>query len=176
MSTAEFETRLTVLYEEPFWIGVSERIENGKLTVAKHTFGAEPSMAEIYEFVLDHSYDLKYSPPVDADMKREHTNPKRRQREARKMVTQKGIGTKSQQALQMQREENKIERKQISKEQKEADKRTKVVWRPGNRRRSHDECHAYHDRHIPWNNDIESDDYGNKHGKFHGNELHIRIS
>jgi hypothetical protein len=38
------------------------------------------------------------------------------------MVAQKGIGTKSQQALQMQREENKIERKQISKDQKEAEK------------------------------------------------------
>ena len=47
MSTAEIETRFTVLYEEPFWIGVSERVENGKLTVAKHTFGAEPSMAEM---------------------------------------------------------------------------------------------------------------------------------
>ena len=122
MSTADIETRSTVLYEEPFWIGVSERVENGKLTVAKHTFGAEPSMADIYEFVLNHSYDLRYSPPVDADMKREHTNPKRRQREARKMIVQKGIGTKSQQALQMQREENKIERKQISKEQMEAEK------------------------------------------------------
>ena len=105
MSTAEIEIRFTVLYEEPFWIGVSERIENGKLTVAKHTFGAEPSMADIYEFVLNHSYDLEYSPSVDADMKKEHRNPKRRQREARKMTAQKGIGTKSQQALQMQREE-----------------------------------------------------------------------
>ena len=59
---------------------------------------------------------------MDADIKREHKNPKRRQREARKMVAQKGIGTKSQQALQMQREEKKIEKKLISKEQKEAEK------------------------------------------------------
>ena len=103
---AKLETRLTVLYEEPFWIGLSERVVNGKLTVAKHVFGAEPSMADIYEFVLNHSYDLEYSPPVDAETKKEHTNPKRRQREARKMTVQKGIGTKSQQALQMQREEH----------------------------------------------------------------------
>ena len=137
MSTADIETRLTVLFEEPFWIGVSERIENGKLTVAKHTFGAEPSMADIYEFVLNHSYDLRYSPPVDADMKREHTNPKRRQREARKMIVQKGIGTKSQQALQMQREENKIERKQISKEQKEAEKRRRFELKQQKKRAKH---------------------------------------
>lgn len=126
-----------MLFEEPFWIGVFERVENGKLTVAKHTFGAEPSMAEIYEFVIRRSYDLKYSPPVDVDMKREHTNPKRRQREARKMIVQKGIGTKSQQALQMQREENKIERKQISKEQKEAEKQRRFELKQQKKRTKH---------------------------------------
>ena len=34
--------KLTVFFEEPFWIGVFERIEDGKLSVAKVTFGAEP--------------------------------------------------------------------------------------------------------------------------------------
>ena len=133
-SMAKLETRLTVLYEEPFWIGLSERVVNGKLTVAKHVFGAEPSMADIYEFVLNHSYDLEYSPPVDAETKKEHTNPKRRQREARKMTAQKGIGTKSQQALQMQREEKKIERKQISKEQKEEEKQRRFELRQKKKR------------------------------------------
>ena len=137
MGIAKLETRLTVLYEGPFWIGLSERVENGKLTVAKHVFGAEPSMADIYEFVLNHSYDQEYSPPVDAEMKKEHTNPKRRQREARKMTAQKGVGTKSQQALQMQREEKKIERKQISKEQKEAEKQLRFELRQKKKREKH---------------------------------------
>ena len=43
----KLETRLTVLYDEPFWIGLSERVENGKLTVAKHVFGAEGRRDEI---------------------------------------------------------------------------------------------------------------------------------
>ena len=34
--------RLTVFFEDPFWIGVFERIENGRLSAAKVTFGAEP--------------------------------------------------------------------------------------------------------------------------------------
>ena len=34
--------RLTVFFEEPFWIGVFERISEGKLSVCKVTFGAEP--------------------------------------------------------------------------------------------------------------------------------------
>lgn len=35
-------SRLTVFFEEPFWIGVFERISEGKLSVCKVTFGAEP--------------------------------------------------------------------------------------------------------------------------------------
>lgn len=34
--------KLTVFFEKPFWVGVFERIENGKLSVSKVTFGAEP--------------------------------------------------------------------------------------------------------------------------------------
>ena len=34
--------RLTVFFEEPFWVGVFERISEGKLSVCKVTFGAEP--------------------------------------------------------------------------------------------------------------------------------------
>ena len=30
--------KLTVYFEEPFWVGVFERIEDGKLSVAKVTF------------------------------------------------------------------------------------------------------------------------------------------
>ena len=32
--------KLTVFFEEPFWVGIFERIEDGKLSVAKVTFGA----------------------------------------------------------------------------------------------------------------------------------------
>ncbi len=49
-------------------------------------------------------------------------NPKRMQREAKRQTMRGGIGTKSQQALQLQREEKKTERRRITREQKEADK------------------------------------------------------
>ena len=111
--------KLTVFFEEPFWIGVFERIENGKLSVCKVTFGAEPKDYEVWEFVLRYYYQLKFSPSVDVVVKKEVTNPKRVQREARKQSASSGIGTKSQQALQLQREENKLERKTISREQRE---------------------------------------------------------
>lgn len=38
---------LTVFFEEPFWVGVFETIEEGKLTVCKVTFGVEPKDYEI---------------------------------------------------------------------------------------------------------------------------------
>ena len=46
-------------------------------------------------------------------------NPKRRSRNARKHLENAGIGTKSQQALQRQREEMKKERRQVSREERE---------------------------------------------------------
>ena len=76
--------KLTVYFENPFWVGVFERIENGKLSVCKVTFGSEPKNYEVWEYVLKNYYQLKFSPAVDVVVKKEATNPKRVQREAEK--------------------------------------------------------------------------------------------
>ena len=47
--------KLTVYFENPFWVAVFEHIEDGLLSVSKVTLGAEPKDYEIYEFVLNHS-------------------------------------------------------------------------------------------------------------------------
>ncbi len=113
--------KLKVLFEEPFWVGVFEKIENGRLSVAKVTFGAEPKDCEVYEFILKHYYDLQFSPAVEIAVAEKHKNPKRMQREIKKMMTDTGIGTKSQQALKLQHEQFKTERKKKSREQKQAE-------------------------------------------------------
>ena len=64
-------------------------------------------------------------------------NPKRKQREARKQSQVSGIGTKSQQALQLQREENKLERKIISREMKEAEKQRQFELKQQKRKEKH---------------------------------------
>ena len=51
---------LTVLFDAPFWVGVFERVDDDKLTVAKVTFGAEPKDYEIYDFILKNFYRLKF--------------------------------------------------------------------------------------------------------------------
>ena len=114
--------KLTVYFEEPFWVGIFERIEDGKLSVAKVTFGAEPKDYEVQEFVQKYYFSLKFSPAVDTVVKDIKRNPKRMQREAKKQMQEIGIGTKSQQALKLQQEQNKQERKVRSQEKKEAEK------------------------------------------------------
>ncbi|MBO5560039.1 MAG: YjdF family protein [Firmicutes bacterium] len=114
--------KLTVFFDEPFWVGVFERYDNGKLSVCKVTFGAEPKEQEVYAFILGHYNALRFSREVDIWQRKAADNPKRRQRNARKQIEQSGIGTRSQRALQMQLEQNKQERKVKKREQKLADK------------------------------------------------------
>ena len=113
--------KLTVYFEEPFWIGVFERIEDGKLSVAKVTFGAEPKDYEVQEYIRKHYSSLKFSPAVDTVVKDMKRNPKRMQREAKKQMQETVIGTKSQQALKLQQEQNKQEHKVRRREKKEAE-------------------------------------------------------
>lgn len=116
------EVKLTVLFQEPFWAGVFERTEKGELTVCRVVFGAEPKDAQIYEFILKQYDRLKFSPAVEAFQRTAADSPKRRQRSAKKELSPGRIGTKSQQALQLQREQGKLERRRVSREQREAER------------------------------------------------------
>ena len=113
--------KLTVYFAEPFWVGVFERICDGKLSVAKVTFGAEPKDYDIQEFVLKHYYDLQFSPAVETIVKKDKKNPKRVLRDVKKQLQNNGIGTKSQQALKLQHELKKEEYKSNSKHKKQMD-------------------------------------------------------
>ena len=111
--------KLTIYFEAPFWVGVFERIENRKLSVAKVTFGVEPKDYDVLEFVNRNYYHLQFSPAVETVVKDTKKNPKRAQRDAKKQTMETGIGTKSQQALKFQQEQNKLARKERSKKERE---------------------------------------------------------
>ena len=102
---------MTVFFESPFWVCILERIRDGKLSVAKVTFGAEPRDREVRDFLLDHWSELRFSPAFGTVVKDVIVNPKRSLREARKQVLEIGIGTKSQLALKMRQEQLKQERR-----------------------------------------------------------------
>ena len=113
--------KLTVYFEAPFWVGVFERVRDGKLSVAKVTFGTEPKDYEVQEYIQKCYSALKFSPVVETVVKELKRNPKRMQREAKRQMQETGIGTKSQQALKLQQEQNKQEHKVRRREKKEAE-------------------------------------------------------
>ena len=129
--------RLTVFFENPFWIGVFEQISEGKLSVCKVTFGAEPKDYEIYDFVLKNYYRLRFSPAVATAVKEADRNPKRIRREVRRQVQTVGIGTKSQQALKLQQEQLKTERRTVSREEREAEKQRRFELKQQKRKEKH---------------------------------------
>lgn len=109
----------------------------GKLSVCRVVFGSEPKDYEVYEFVLRHYDQLNFSPAVASDLKAVRANPKRMQREASKAMRDTGVGTKSQQALQLQREQMKQERKQESRVKKEAEKQRRFELKQQKRKEKH---------------------------------------
>jgi hypothetical protein len=131
-------SKLTVFFEEPFWVGVCECEYKGKYEVCKITFGAEPRDCEIYDFVLKNWNRLKFSPSIETiGPDEKHTNPKRMQRTLKRQLQKTGIGTKAQQALKLQREQCRIERKSRSRKQREAEKKRQFELRQKKHREKH---------------------------------------
>jgi len=130
--------RLQVFFEEPFWVGIFERIDNDKLSVCKITFGAEPKDYEVQASILKNYHKLRFSPSVDSIAEeKERINPKRLQREVKKQIKNVGIGSKSQQALKLQQEQGKLERKSYFREQHEAKKEFQYKLKQQKRREKH---------------------------------------
>ena len=130
--------RLSVFFEEPFWIGLYERQTGGRYEVCKITFGAEPKDVEVHQYLLERWADLRFSPPMGAAEPDEHPrNPKRLQRGAQRAVQSAGVGTKAQQALQLQHEQGKLARKERSKEQREAEAERQFSLRQEKRKEKH---------------------------------------
>jgi hypothetical protein len=113
--------KLTILFNEPFWVGIFEAMDGYELKVCKVTFGAEPRDQEIHEFILMNFYRLNFSGSVEIE-KNELTpkkqNPKRLQRAIRKETDIRGVGTKAQIAMKLQHDQLKLQRKKKTKEQR----------------------------------------------------------
>lgn len=128
---------LIVFFEDPFWVGIFERVSGGQLSVCKVTFGPEPKDYEVKEFVIKNYDQLRFSPAVETAVKEWKPNPKRAQREVHKQVQQRGIGTKSQNALKLQQEQMKTEKKLICRERREAEKQRLFELKQQKRKEKH---------------------------------------
>lgn len=132
------EGRLTVFYDGSFWVGVYERISGSRLEASKITFGEEPKDYEVYEFLLQNWHRLRFSPSVEIHKKQEgNLSPKRRQRMVKKQLETHGTGTKAQQALKLQQEQNKTVRREKSRKEKEEEKQRQFELKQQKRKEKH---------------------------------------
>ena len=81
---------LTVLHDGQFWIGIFEHADEGRYGACRVVFGAaEPTDVELVAFIVRRwttlAFDMAADPSATADAVLSHANPKRRQREARKI-------------------------------------------------------------------------------------------
>ena len=100
---------LTVYHDGQFWVGLAERVEDGRYGVARIVFGAEPSNEEILRFVVNKWAKLAFFGDDPTEASKPAKNPKRRAREASRALKQPAMGTKAQQTLASQREAMKRE-------------------------------------------------------------------
>ena len=125
--------KLTVFFENPFWVGIFENIENDNLSVCKVTFGSEPKEYEIYDFILERFDTLKFSNEMKSNFNEKVKNPKRRQKE----LQSKKFLKKSEEILKLQYEENKKERKVKTKQEKELEKQRKFLLKQEKKKQKH---------------------------------------
>lgn len=133
-----YKSSFTVLFENPFWIGVYERFGNGTYEVCKITFGVEPKDYEVYSFLLQNWNKLRFTLPIKTEkIEKRKMNPKRMQRQINSQLEDRGIGTKAQQALQLQQEQNKAAKRVKTKEQKDIERKRQYTLRQEKKKAKH---------------------------------------
>ncbi|RDY22931.1 DUF2992 family protein [Romboutsia maritimum] len=115
--------KLTVLFQNPFWIGIFEDEYEKEYNVAKIVLGSEPTEVQLYEFILKNYNEISFKKAESQILStQKKVNYKRLQREVKKQQNEKGIGTKAQNAMKIQHEAAKVERIKKRKERKEAER------------------------------------------------------
>jgi hypothetical protein len=119
--------RLTILFDAPYWVALLEVEQDGYLYAARHIFGAEPGDQEVYDFVQRDLMALQARMTVGTrvgmaaeNSENRTTNYNRSQREVRRQLSQQVVVSKAQEALRLQIEQDKRERKQNRREEREA--------------------------------------------------------
>ncbi len=133
-----YKSSFTILFEDPFWIGLYERVRDGTYEVCKITFGAEPKDYEVYSFLLQNWNKMRFTLPIKTEkIEKRKINPKRLQRQISSQLEDRGMGTKAQQVLQLQREQNKAAKRIKTKEQKEIERKQQYALRQEKKKAKH---------------------------------------
>jgi hypothetical protein len=134
----EIRSKLTLFFDEPFWVGIFEKTFEGKYEACRIVFGSEPKDYEVYDFLIKNFNSLKFtdSMPVEVIVQ-EKINHKRLQKQIKSELEIRGAGTKSQLALKLQYEANKTERKNEYKELREVEEDRRFQLRQEKKKKKH---------------------------------------
>ena len=133
MSKVKNQINLTLYFDGRFYVALLERQQEKLISLAKHIFGAEPSDAELYEFVLHEIQNLHFTNPeqiAEYTVARCRINYKRMLRQVKKELKNNKLKkeTLAQEQIRLQLERNaKMKRKSLSKIVKKENKRDKFI-------------------------------------------------
>lgn len=132
-------SKLTVRFEDPFWVGIIEVESEGDYRVARHVFGAEPTTPEVLRFVCDKWRELCFTDGIQVQVEQaKRVNPKRLRRMIEKEIRSSARrGTKAQQALAEQREAAKGESEALSRARREEQRRERFAKKTEKRKQKH---------------------------------------
>ena len=128
---------LTVYHDGQFWVGMAEHVEDGRYGVARIVFGAEPSDEEILQFVVGKWEKLSFFGDDPVETSKPAKNPKRRAREAAKVLKRPAVSTKAQQAFATQRKAMKRESAQARSQRRADEAETRFEQRKLKRKQKH---------------------------------------
>ena len=122
-------SKLTVRFEDPFWVGIIEVEDEEGYRVARHVFGAEPTTPEVLRFVCDKWRELRFTDGIRIQVEQaKRVSPKRLRRMIEKEIRSSARrGTKAQQALAEQREAAKGESEALSRARREEQRRERFA-------------------------------------------------
>ena len=128
---------LTVYHDGQFWVGLAERVEDGRYGVARIVFGAKPSNEEILQFITGKWAKLAFFGDDPTEARKPAKSPKRRAREASRALKQPEMGTKAQQALANQRGAMKRESVRARSQRRADEAEARFEQRKLKRKRKH---------------------------------------
>ena len=129
---------LSVFYDGQYYTALFERYDHDGYTAARQVFAAQPTDAQILDFVLHEYFKLRFSPAAAHEKELKiAVNPKRRQRQAAQAVRNVGMSTKAQAALKAQHEAGKEALKSLKTTRKRQTEDQKFAQRQLKRKEKH---------------------------------------
>jgi hypothetical protein len=127
----------TIFFDGQFWVGLATRLGDGGTEIARVVFGPEPSDAELVQWVRDEYRKLSFIPTSAEVVTRLVGNPKRRMREARRVLEEPRTRTRAQEAWSAALEETKTAAAAVRRHDRRAETDARYALRVEKRKQKH---------------------------------------